>query len=114
MPDHKIAIKDFQRMFDLRAEKLPEQFISGIKRTDTAYRLASQFELEEYALNILKLMQDCPKARTNVESFQAWEKGGQENFKQLIQKNNTNGGIDNLVGNKEMFQVVDENQNQKT
>lgn len=83
----RITEKDFGALFNVSYGDLPSAFFKKLPNIDTEYSYANKHELEEYVLNVLKLINSNSIRRTVQQNLQTWEKGWNENLFSLSQKN---------------------------
>lgn len=82
----RINTGDFSRMFGADTYELPKQLLDGLDNIKSEYHYADQKELEEYILNVLKLINSPTVSRSKGKNFQAWEKGWRENLNSIMQE----------------------------
>ena len=81
----RITERDFARMFRLPKSDIPVLARSLIGTYDLAYDFAGRLDLEEYVLNLLKLLNNGLLVRSREESRLAFERGWVENLQELVQ-----------------------------
>lgn len=86
MPKLHIAAEDFERMFRLPANSLPEHLKKQLQALKTDFHWASESEIKEY-LGLIEGRVSAPvNQRTPAETLAAFEKGWGENFQQMLEK----------------------------
>lgn len=78
--NHKISEEDFLGLFGCLNDGLSEELSSRFERINTSYHIAGPDELQEYILQVLKLIHSPDIARSRDENYKVWETGWQEHL----------------------------------
>lgn len=76
-----ISKKDFARMFNIL--DMPQEIVDSLGRINTAYREASEEELQEYISWVSSLIDSPRIVRRTQENYEAWERGWGEQSQEL-------------------------------
>ncbi|MGO9117090.1 MAG: hypothetical protein ACLQPD_05700 [Desulfomonilaceae bacterium] len=76
-------------MFDIALESLPPAFEGYWRAIDSAWRVPTRAEIEEYLLDILTKVHDFPGPRSRDENLEAFEKGWTQNLEEALIRGGT-------------------------
>lgn len=78
--------EDFASLFQTMAEDLPQSALDLLGKINTEYRAPTREELEEYILDMAKLLRSDSIVRDTQQNYEAWLKGWTENLEEAIKK----------------------------
>ncbi|MFZ5807097.1 MAG: hypothetical protein ACOY3I_07820 [Verrucomicrobiota bacterium] len=82
----KMTAEEFAALFKTSAKDLPASAVKLLEGMNAEYREASREELEEYILEMAKLLRADFIVRDTQQNYEAWLKGWQENLEEAIAK----------------------------
>lgn len=85
-PELHIAEEDFERMFRLPANSLPDRLKVQLQALNTSFHWANEQEISEYRDLVESRISAPVNQRTSAETLAAFEKGWGENFHQMLEK----------------------------